>query len=106
MSRSAASLDGLIFLISSPCGFLLPLIRSVMVVPAVILTAKDAEVVDELALTLVDGAADRGVPKFACSDSASAFHLDPVDGRELAFRYPPPHKVGDRRILGLSVIFS
>ena len=93
------------FSIDFPRGFLLLPIGSVVEVPYVIPTTEEAEIVGELALRFVS-AADRGVPKFACSDSASAFHLDPVDGRELAFRYPPPQAVGDRRILGLSVICS
>ena len=93
------------FLIDFPRGFLLFPIGSVVEVPYVIPTAEEAEIVGELALTFVS-AADRGVPKPACSDSASAFPLDPVDGCELAFRYPPPQAAGDRRLLGLSVICS
>ena len=60
---------------------------TVIVDATVVLAAEDAEVVGELALTLVVRAADRGIPKFASSDSASLFHLDLVDGCELLFRY-------------------
>ena len=101
MSSLAASLDDPFFLISSRGGLLLPLLLAMMVVPAMVLAAQDAEVMSELAPTLVVGAADRRVPKFTGSDSTSLFHLDLVDGCELLFRYLPSGPMGIYPILRL-----